>query len=152
MNLLIRRSQRDDGIIWSSTMFELDARLDLSLEETYLIDKYQIAQFVVYDSDARNEHADAAYQHFDDATKTPLWNPSLSDLASSLWSNIAAVGHGLMMAYSLRITVADLIAGTHVECDDLSQILTTEKVISEACEHLAHYIETAGTFDGGEEL
>jgi hypothetical protein len=152
MHLLIKRSQRDDGIIWSSMIYELDTRLDLAPEETDLFAKYNLHSFVVYDSDAYTHHADAAYERFDDATKVPLWDPSLSQLASSLWNNVAGISHGIMTALSLRVTLGDLIAGSHVECDDLEQILVAEKNIVQAAEYLADYLAVALTFDGREEL
>lgn len=152
MHLLLRRSQRDDGWIWSSMMFLLDARLELAAEEQHLAEKYDLLSLVVYDSDARTDHADAAYEHFDNATKVPLLEPSLSELAASLWANVCGTAHGVMMALSLRITVADLIAGQHVEGEDLDAILNVEQVIAKAAELIAAYLETALTFDGREQL
>lgn len=152
MHLLLQRSQRDDGLIWTSMMFMLDARLGLSPDESDLFAKYNLRSLVIYDSDAYTHHADAAYQRFDDATKVPLWNPSLTELASSLWNNIAGVAHGVMTALSLRLTLGDLIDGCHVECEDLEQLLLAEKNIVEAAEYLADYFAVALTFDGGEEL
>ena len=152
MHLLLRRSQRDDGLIWTSITFMLDAHLDLTAEEADLFTKYKLHSLVIYDSDAYTHHADAAYQRFDDATKVPLWNPSFTDLASSLWNNVAGIAHGVMTAFSLRLTLGDLIAGSHVECEDLEQILLAEKNIVQAAEYLADYFAVALTFDGGEEL
>lgn len=103
-------------------------------------------------SDAYTHHADAAYGHFDDATKVPIWNPSFTDLASSLWSNVAGVAHGVMTALSLRITLGALVAGQHIECEDLAQIIVAERNIAEAAEFLADYFSVALTFDGREEL
>ena len=148
----LRRSQRDDGLIWSSMIFLLDARLDLTAEEHALFVQYNLHALVVYDSDAHTRHADAAYGHFDDATKVPLWNPSFIELASSLWSNVAGIGHGVMTALSLRVTLADLVAGQHIECEDLEQIVAAEGNIAEAAEYLADYFSVALTFDGREDL
>ena len=133
-------------------MFMLDARLDLSAEEAHLFAKYNLHSFVIYDSDAYTQHADAAYEHFDNATKVPLWEPSFTELATSLWNNVAGIAHGVMTAMSLRITFGDLIAGSHVECEDLGQILLAEKNIAQAAEYLADHLAVALTFDGSEEL
>lgn len=152
MHLLLRRSQSDDGLIWSSVTFMLDARLELSPEEEHLFSKYNLHSLVVYDSDAYMYHADAAYERFDNATKVPLWEPSFTELASSLWDNVAGLAHGVMTALSLRITLGDLIDGTHVECEALEQILVAEKNIVQAAQYLADYFAVALTFDGGEEL
>ena len=83
-------------------MFLLDARLELSQEELYHFNRYNLDSFVVYDSDAYTRHTGAAYEHFDNATKVPVWEPSFGELASSLWNNIAGIAHGVMTAWSLR--------------------------------------------------
>jgi hypothetical protein len=152
MHLLLRRSQRDDGIIWSSVVFTLDARLELSAEEEYLFSKYNLHSLVVYDSDARIEHADAAYTHFDEVSKLPLWEPSFTELATSLWNNVAGLAHTVMTVLSLRVTLSDLIASIHVEAEDLHQLLQVESNVSQAAEYLSNYFSVALTFDGGEEL
>ena len=133
-------------------MFLLDARLELSPEEQHLFEKYNLYSLVVYDSDAYVHHAETAYQHFDDASKVPFWEPSFSDLTDALWNNVAGIAHGIMTALSLRITLAGLVAGEHVECEDLMQILAVEKNIIEAAEFLADYFAVALTFDGREDL
>ena len=152
MHLLLRRSQRDDGWIASSITFILDARLDLTVDELELFNKYDLQSLVVYDSEPRSHHADAAYDHFDKATAVPVWNPSFYDLAASLWNNALGSAHGLISYLSLRITLGDLLDGQHIESEDLEQLLVAEENIGMAAKYLAGYFKVALTFDGGEEL
>ncbi len=162
MHLLLRRSQRDDGWIWSSITFLLDARLDLAPEELELFHKYNLYDFVVYDSDPRVQHAHSAGERFDAAAKpmTPVpWEPSLGDLATafgeigaSLWHVAAGTTHGLFSMIALQITLGSLVAGQHFESESLEEILTVANNIQQATEYLATYLDVALTFDGREEL
>jgi hypothetical protein len=152
MHLLLRRSQRDDGWLSSSIMFILDTRLDLTPEEADLFDKYGLHDFTVYDSEPRTHHGDTALDRFNKATDLPIWDPSFYDLAASLWNNAVGTTHSLLGYLSLRITFADLIAGQHVECESLEQLLSAEGNIVEAVEYLANYFGAALTFDGREDL
>ena len=152
MHLLLRRSQRDDGWLWTSITFLLDARLDLSRHELELFEKYQLRDFVVYDSEPRIHHGDVAYTHFDKATKVPIWDPSFYDLAASLWNNALGTAHGLMSYLSLHITLGDLINGQHIECEQLDQIIAAEENIATAAQFMADYFKVALSFDGGEDL
>ena len=86
MHLLLRRSHRERGVIFRSISYHLDARLDLSDEEAYLVKKHKLRRLVVYESADRIEHADAAYGHFDVAANTPLFNPRIRPRpAISVW-------------------------------------------------------------------
>jgi hypothetical protein len=152
MHLLLRRSQRDDGWISTSMMFLLDARIDLTAEEHDLFEKYQLHDLVVYDSEPRTHHGDAAYDHFGKATEVPVWNPSFYDLATSLWNSALGTAHGLLTYLSLRITLGDLLDGQHIESEDLDQILIAEENIATAAKYMSDYFNVALTFDGAEEL
>ena len=162
MHLLLRRSQRDDGWIWSAMTFLLDARLDLSSEESELFDKYNLHGFVIYDSDGRVQHAYSADERFGAAAKpmTPIpWEPAVADLATAfgeiaagLWNITAGTTHVIASHLSLRITLGLLIDGQHFESEDLEEILTVEENIRQATEYLATYLDVALTFDGREDL
>ena len=162
MHLLIRRSQRDDGWLWSAVMFELDARLELAPEELHLFEKYDLHRLVVYDSDPRVQHAYLADEHFEAATRpmTPIpWEPSATDvatvfgdIAASCWHTAAGTAQGIMSHLSLSITLGSLIEGQHFESDDMLEILTAESNIREAAEYLASHFKLALTFDGSEDL
>jgi hypothetical protein len=53
---------------------------------------------------------------------------------------------------ALRITVSSLIAGVHVRCKDLDELLEAENAIRAAKRNLEGYIEEIKKFDGTEEV
>lgn len=163
MHLLLRRSQRDDGWIFSSMIFLLDAQLDLTPDEQELFEKYDLLSHVVYDSDAREQYAHAAIERFEAATKPtkpiPIFEPSAADIASQfsniasmLWNSAVGATYGLISDLSLRITLGTLIDGQHFESESLEEMLTVEDNIKQATEYLANYLHVALTFDGREDL
>lgn len=151
MQLKLTRSQRTGGLMGGKAIFVLDARADLTPDEAALVKKYGLAKLVVYDSEARKKHQEAAYGNFSDAGNVPLAAGS-KDVGRSLWSHAKGVGRAAMMALSLRVTVDSLIGGEHIECKDLNELLGAEGAIRDACSHLKAYLETALTFDGREEV
>jgi hypothetical protein len=140
--LKLRRSQKA-GLLGKVT-FMLDARVELSEQARALVAKYGLGSQVIYDSKARQERAQAAYGHFDEAIYTST--------GRSLWKNARGLASAAMMALSLRVTVNNLINGQHIECKDLDELLGAEKALVEACQNLKAYLETALTFDGREDL
>lgn len=150
MQLKIKRSQRAGGMMGGKVIFGLDARADLSADEQGLVKKYALGKIVVYDSEARKKHGDAAYGHFDNAASTPGFGASSA--GRSLWSGARGLANAAMMALSLRVTVESLISGQHIECKDLDELLGAEAAILAACKNLKAYLETAVTFDGREEV
>ena len=162
MHLLFRRSQRDDGWIWSPMTFLLDARLDLDAEELHLFDKYRLYDLAVYDSDARVQQAHSAIESYassvESAEAVPLFpdigqiHVALGNAFASIWHLGAGVTHDIMSTLSLRITLGSLVAGQHVESQDLEELLSVAANIRSAVEYLAAYLDVALTFDGREEL
>ncbi len=150
MQLKLKRSQRAGGMLGGKVLFALDARAELSSEEQSLVRKYGLGKLVVYDSEARKKHTEAAYDHFDDAAHTPGY--SMSSAGRGLWSNARGLARAAMMALSLRVTIDSLIGGQHIECKDLDELLGAEGAIREACQNVKAYLETALTFDGREEV
>ncbi|WFU32437.1 hypothetical protein QA635_39195 [Bradyrhizobium brasilense] len=145
MQLRLRRSQRSGGVVSSKVYFALDARADLSAEEKGLVSKYGLGKLVVYDSQARKQHQEAAYGHFDEASVS-------SSAGRGWWKNARGIASAAMMALSLRITVDGLMNGQHIECKDLDELLGAEAAILNACKSLRAYLDTAQTFDGREEV
>ena len=150
MQLKLKRSQRSGGIMGGKVIFGLDARADLSADEQGLVKKYALGKIVVYDSEARKKHNEAAYGHFDDAAHSPGFGASSA--GRSLWKNARGLASAAMMALSLRVTVDGLMTGQHIECKDLDELLGAEAAIRDACGNLKAYLETAVTFDGREEV
>jgi hypothetical protein len=144
MQLILQRSQRSAGMLGKQVIFGLSARADLTNDERSLVSKYGLGKLVVYDSESRKRHGEAAYSHFDDATRTST--------GRSLWKSARGLASAAMMALSLRVTIDGLLQGQHVECKDLDELLGAEAAIREACSNLKAYLETALTFDGREEV
>ncbi|MDA9473534.1 hypothetical protein XI03_03210 [Bradyrhizobium sp. CCBAU 65884] len=144
MQLKLKRSQRAGGMLGGKVIFTLDARTDLSPDEKGLVSKYGLGKLVVYDSEARKKHGDAAYGHFDEGAS--------STVGRSLWKSARGIASAAMMSLSLRVTVESLMSGQHIECKDLDELLGAEAAILNACKNLKAYLETAQTFDGREEV
>jgi hypothetical protein len=150
MQLKLKRTQRAGGIMGGKVLFGLDARAELTPDEQSLVKKYALGKTVVYDSDERKKHTEAAYGHFDDASSNQGYD--LSGAGKGLWKNARGLASSAMMALSLRVTVDGLVSGQHIECKDLGELLGAEKAIHEACQYLKTYLATATTFDGREEV
>lgn len=135
MKLLLGRSQRSAGLMGGKVMFTLDARVDLTDEETALVRKYGLAKQVLYNSEKSKQHLGNAAQA----------------LASGGGSSFLKAGIGIAMAaLSLNITIESLAKGHHIECKDLDELLATEQAIMDACRSIKVYLDTAVTFDGRE--
>lgn len=152
MQLKVKRSQRAGGIMSNKVIFILDARAEPTAEETALIKKYGLGKMNVYDSEARKKHQANAYGHFDVAAGSPVMGATGKSIAGSLWSNARGLASSAMMALSLSVTVDGLIAGQHIECKDLDELLGAEMAMIEACKSAKGYLDVASTFDGREEV
>lgn len=152
MQLKLQRSQRAGGMMGNKVVFILDARVEPSEEERALIKKYGLGKMNVYDSEARKKHQAGAFGHFDNAAGAPVLGASGKSIAGSLWSNARGLASLAMMSLSLNVTIDGLIAGQHIECKDLDELLAAQLAIVEACRSAKGYLDVATTFDGREEV
>jgi hypothetical protein len=152
MQLKVKRSQRAGGMLGGKVIFVLDARAEPTPEEAALIKKYGLGKMNVYDSEARKKHQANAYGNFDSAAGSPVFGASGKSIAGSMWSNAKGLTSMAMMALSLNVTVDGLIAGQHIECKDLDELLGAQAAMMEACKNTKGYLEVASTFDGREEV
>lgn len=161
MHLLIRRRQHDDeGWLWTSTIFELEGRLDLDEEEHYLFEKHKLGERVIYNSDAFLQNLYEADRYREAAAKIELDlndpnkdAPSLIGGLADIVSNSAlALTYNILGKISLQLTLQDLLKGFHVESEDLEEILTVDRRTRESVEFVASYLDVACTFDGSEDL
>lgn len=152
MQLKLKRSQRAGGLMGGKIIFILDARAEPTREEAALIEKYKLGKTNVYDSAERRKHQETAYGHFGNAVDAASGPVSGRGLAGSLWSNARGLASSAMIALSLSVTIDSLIAGEHIECKDLNELLGAEGAITEACKNTKAYLDVASTFDGREEL
>lgn len=143
IQLRVRRSQRTAGIVSSKVVFGLDARAELTAQARALVEKYRLGPLVVYDSQARTSYSDIARTNLQASGSAAGFGGQLAGLARGL-------ANAAMASMTLRITVASLVSGHHIECKDLHELLGAEEAIAQACESIKGYLEVAETFDGRE--
>jgi hypothetical protein len=134
MQLHLRRSQRDGGVISKNVIFCLDAQAAFTREEDENIRRYKLHNQCIYNSEASKRMLDRADTASDGSTRGALKSLAFSALA----------------AMRLNITVNSLARGQHIECKSLDELLAAEEALYEACRNLKQYLDTAATFDGRE--
>ena len=140
IQLRLCRSQRTSGVISTKIVFVLDARTDLSPHAHALVQKYGLSPMVVYDSQARRKHNETAVAQFDAGAN------------GHFMTGLRGFATAALAAMTLRITVGSLMAGHHIECKDLNELIGAEEAIREACTNVRGYLEVAESFDGREEV
>lgn len=131
MQLKLKRSQREGGVVSKTVVFCLDARAEFSASERRNIDRYKLAKTVIYNSEASKRHL----ANFDKK------GAGVSGLASLALASM-----------SLNITIESLQRGQHIECKTMEELLGAEEQLLEACKNLKSYLDIAATFDGREIL
>ena len=144
MKLLLKRSQRNAGLMGGKVAFALDARIELSTEDQSLVKKYNLGKTSLYDSETRKKHAESAMGHIDASQS--------SGVGGQVYRLGRAYASLALSALSLRVTVDSLMGGQHIECKDLDELLGAEAAIRDACKNIKAYLETAVMFDGREEV
>lgn len=154
MSLIFKRSQ--SAGFMGGVIFVLDARMDLSQEESFLVKKHWLGGLVVYDSKARERHTEALRTHLEMSREQPSMfadgRTQLVGAGKTLFRLGRASVSAAMASLSLRITVDGLISGVHIECKNMNELLAAESAIVEAGRNLKSFLETAQTFDGREEI
>ncbi|HLK57621.1 MAG TPA: hypothetical protein VKU00_13735 [Chthonomonadaceae bacterium] len=136
MQLKIKRSQRQGGLLGGKVLFGLDVLADYTAEEKANINKYNLGGEVIYNSQAAKQHLARMEQQIDKGAVGLL----------------KGVGSLVLAGMNLNITIASLGRGHHIECKDLAELLEAEQTIIEACKSVRTYLQAAATFDGREIL
>jgi len=136
MQLKIKRSQREGGVMKDQVIFCLDARVGFTPEEANSINRYKLQNQVIYNSEAAKRYLDKG-----DAVRD-----------GSMVGSLKSLGLSALAAMRLNISIASLARGQHIECKSLDELLGAEEAIMTACQNLRGYLETAATFDGREML
>lgn len=136
MQLKIRRSQRDGGVISKTAIFCLDARVEFTGEEKRHITRYKLGKEVIYSSEAARRHSEKGDAH----------------LGSGTVGNLKALGSFVMARINLNVSINSLQQGQHIECKSLEELIEAEDAIMMACQNLKSYLDVASTFDGREVL
>ncbi len=137
MKLKLSRSQKTGGMMSKTVTFCLDARAELTDEESSDVKKYKLGNQVIYNSETSKRHLDS--------TADGLGSGSLGGLMKG------AVGLA-MSKLSLNITIDSLVKGHHIEAKDMDEALGAEEAIRSACESMKAYLAAAATFDGSEQV
>jgi F420-0:gamma-glutamyl ligase-like protein len=126
MKLLIRRSQKSS--LMGKAVFVLEVRADITAEEVTNINKYKLADTLLYErSDTRAK-------------------------GSGVFGFTASVAANLVLAaMNISISVADLANGRKIECKDIIEMLAVEEQIKEAATTFKQVLDAAASF-GGEEI
>jgi hypothetical protein len=151
--LRLKRSQKDG---FRGTIYMLDARIDVTAAIRDLIDKHKLGSRVIYDSDKRQQHDANVRAHLENThSQAPLSAPIRAhaiDLGRVVWSLARAGLSATRAALALRVTVSSLMAGVHIECKSLEELLEAEEAIRTAKANLEGYIYEIEQFDGTEKI
>jgi hypothetical protein len=137
MQLKIKRSQRDGGLVSKNVVFCLDARVEFTPEELRSLTRYKLHKQVIYNSEASQKH---------------LAKAGMSMATGNALGSVKALGSLAFAAMNLNISISSLQKGQHIECKSMDELLQAEDAILTACQNLKAYLETAATFDGREIL
>lgn len=135
MQLKLKRTTRETGMLTKTTLFCLDAALSLEPAEAEAIAKYKLGPQVIYASERAKEAAAA----------TTNTSGTVAGAAKA-WANVIAA------RLALTITIQGLTTGQHIECKDVAELLEAENAIQTACENLKLYLAAAETFNGQERV
>ena len=126
MRLRFRRSQRTAGLMSKTTVFTLEARVDITEEELGHLKKYKMGQEVIYAKEriTADKSGDGGF--------------------ANIARNLAAA------ATALTIRIDDLIKGTKVDCKDILEMLAVEEQIVSACQTFKNILASMAHFDGEE--
>lgn len=129
MQLKIRRSTKETGMLTKATSFVLDARVEYSAEEQQALDRFKWTNLVLYDSEVEQ------------GTKV-----TGRDSFQMAWAKGAASAGRL----KIKLTPSNLKSGHHYETTDLSEAVLAEEQIIAACQGLRNYFSNAKVYDGSE--
>lgn len=160
MQLKIRRSQRDGGVISKTAIFCLDARVEFTAEEQRHIRRYKLGKEIIYDSQARTALIERSASARDQGGRPINYHGDVGEMlggaarsaASGVFSAAKSLSLAAMASVTLRVTVDSLERGQHIECKSLEELIAAEDAIMAACTNLRNYLDVAATFDGREVL
>jgi hypothetical protein len=136
MQLKLKRSQRQGGVMGGKLLFCLDARAEYTPEEQANIAKYKLGKQVIYSSEAAKKHIDKG----------------MGNLDGSATGGFKALGAFALASLHLNITIDSLKEGQHIECKELDELLGAEETLVTACKNLKAFLAAAATFDGRESV
>ncbi|MBS0532711.1 MAG: hypothetical protein JSR72_01520 [Proteobacteria bacterium] len=136
MQLKIKRSQRNAGVLSNNVVFCLDARVEFTAAEHASLTRHKLWNQCIYNSEASKR----------------LLDKSAAQMDGSVLGGFKSLATAALAGLRLNIFVKSLAAGQHVECKSMDELLGAEDAIMTACQNLRVYMDTAATFDGREVL
>lgn len=124
MQLLLRRDQKEKGLIGKNVTFYLDVRAELTPEEQAHVKKYRLGDTVLYE------------------------RATLTDRGSGL---LGAASRLAYRALNISITIDDLAKGKRIDCKDIVEMIAVEEQIKEAAQTFKEVLSAAARF-GGEDV
>jgi len=121
MRLLLRRDQRSNML--GKITFTLDVRGELTDDELYYIDHYQLGDTELYSSH------------------------EMTDPGSGL---LGVASRLAFRAMTLRLTVNELTRGKHFESKDVLEVIAIEQHIRQAAQSFRELLDATFQFDGEE--
>ena len=130
MKLILERAQRTGGLMSKKQIFALTVRAEVSEAEREAINKYKLADEVLY---------------VDGDTDSIRDNIESGTVFGALKGAIKAATIG-------KLVVRDLVNGKTFENEDIGGMIATEEHIRTAAQNLKSYLDAAATFGGREEV
>jgi hypothetical protein len=150
-----RRSKKRKGL-WRKTIFVLDARMAVSPDIRKEIAEYDLGGLIVYDSLARKHHTEQMKARHEATKQKTGWREPIEKqvlgLVKFMFRTVLVVISATRVGLAVRVTVASLMKGAHIECRSLNELLTAEEAIAKAGGSIRAFIDEARTFDGREEI
>jgi hypothetical protein len=156
-NILIKtkRSKKRKGLR-RKMVFVLDARMAVSPDIRKEIVEYDLGGRLIYDSLARKHHTEQMKKHQETTKQNPGWRDPIEKQALGfvkfIFRAVRVVISATRASLAVRVTVASLLRGAHIECRDLNELCGAEQAIEQAGEKIRDFIDVARTFDGREEI
>src|SRR5437588_9981946 len=118
MQLKLRRSQRDGGVVSKTVIFCLDARAEFTPEELANIARHKLGRQVIYNSQAARRHLEAGEQ---------------AAAADTGKGYLKQLGRIALAAMNFNISIDSLQRGQRIECKDLDELLAAEDTLMTSC-------------------
>jgi len=157
---LFRRTQRLNW--YGRVLFGIVVNLSMTHQQFIDVRKYWLGRVIAFDSLRRQRQNELARMHLQLAATA---KPPLKEKTAlrQLWAVVKyllfiifylmrAVFSFLFGFLFIRVTVAKLARGTHIESKDLVLVLQAKEAIEESAKYLKEYLITANTFDGRDEV
>ena len=159
IQVLFKRSQRLNW--YGRVIFGITAQLGMSEKQMALVRRYRLGRVIAFDSLRRQKQNELALLHLQLAAEVeakPVDRKPLSQFIAVVIAIFAALFFYFRALFSfllgflfLRVRLANLVRGAHIESKDLVILLQAQDAIQETASYLKQYLTTAETFDGREE-